>query len=397
MTDKERESLETERATNGGGGRYGAVSLLDDEEEDPDADPGPVPFSGDGDFSSLSLMRIPFISRSGGDDANGDADYAEEVAVPLNSTDRTLRKTRSSFWEDARTFREGTVPQSLVLALAIGLACGVAAFLYYEMLFFFLDFLWKDLPKRYVEGIWPQQYEVLWIPLVGFTMAVFVGLSVVLLGEPGDLAYTVKCVHDKAYISTSHVLPMLVASLFSILGGGSLGPEAPLVAICAAVAGYISRRVFKQRNRNVVRKHTLMGMAGALAAFFGCPLGGSLFALEVNSRFGVEYFEHTVEAIFCGEVCLVVYRFLSGQAIEAIWEIDPNKLGAAYPRQVVVGAVIGLLGAGVAAVFAAFHWRVMDAFGRMGLLDNKRAVKRALLGAVVVVGLGMSIPQTMFW
>jgi H+/Cl- antiporter ClcA len=35
-----------------------------------------------------------------------------------------------------------------------------------------------------------------------------------------------------------------------------------------------------------------MGMAGALAAFFGCPLGGSLFALEVNSRFGVEYFEH---------------------------------------------------------------------------------------------------------
>lgn len=35
-------------------------------------------------------------------------------------------------------------------------------------------------------------------------------------------------------------------------------------------------------------------MAGALAAFFGCPLGGSLFAMEVNSRFGIEYFEHTV-------------------------------------------------------------------------------------------------------
>ena len=36
------------------------------------------------------------------------------------------------------------------------------------------------------------------------------------------------------------------------------------------------------------------GMAGALAAFFGCPLGGSLFAMEVNSRFGIEYFEHTI-------------------------------------------------------------------------------------------------------
>ena len=38
---------------------------------------------------------------------------------------------------------------------------------------------------------------------------------------------------------------------------------------------------------------------GALAAFFGCPLGGSLFALEVNSRFGVEYFEHVSYRVKC--------------------------------------------------------------------------------------------------
>ena len=76
------------------------------------------------------------------------------------------------------------------------------------------------------------------------------------------------------------------------MAGGSLGPEAPLVAICAALAGVISHRVFNQRNTNVVRKHTFMGMAGSLSAFFGVPLGGSLFALEVASRFGIEYFEH---------------------------------------------------------------------------------------------------------
>jgi H+/Cl- antiporter ClcA len=39
-------------------------------------------------------------------------------------------------------------------------------------------------------------------------------------------------------------------------------------------------------------------MSGALSAFFGVPLGDSIFALEVCSRFGVEYFEHLVEAIF---------------------------------------------------------------------------------------------------
>ena len=39
----------------------------------------------------------------------------------------------------------------------------------------------------------------------------------------------------------------------------------------------------------------------------------------------------------------------------------------------------------------------MDQFKRYDLLDNSRAVERALVGAVVVVFLGLVIPQTMFW
>mmetsp|Transcript_57729 Transcript_57729/g.69440 ORF Transcript_57729/g.69440 Transcript_57729/m.69440 type:complete len:269 (+) Transcript_57729:154-960(+) len=193
----------------------------------------------------------------------------------------------------------------------------------------------------------------------------------------------------------NHVVPMVCASMFSILGGGSLGPEAPLVAICAALGGFVSRRVFKQRSRNVVRKHTLMGMAGALAAFFGSPLGGSLFALEVNSRFGIEYFEHTVEAIFSGEVCLVVFRALSGLPIGSIWIIAKPTLASANPVDVLTGAFIGLLGAGVAACFSSLHFKVMDVFGNMGLLVNSRAVYRGLLGGSVIVLLGMLIPHTM--
>ena len=77
-------------------------------------------------------------------------------------------------------------------------------------------------------------------------MSILVGLSVVILGEPGDLAYTIKCVHEKAYVELNHMIPMIVASIFrlvfrfffiykyvqfsmiiffSIIGAGSLGPE----------------------------------------------------------------------------------------------------------------------------------------------------------------------------
>ena len=228
-------------------------------------------------------------------------------------------------------------------------------------------------------------------------MAFCSGLTVKYMGEPGDLAFTVKMVHKKAYLAMDHVMPMVCASQFGILGGGSLGPEAPLIAICAAIGGFISRRVFKRTNRNTVRKHTLMGMAGALAAFFGSPLGGSLFALEVNSRFGVEYFEHMIEAIFCGEVTLAVFRYLAGLPIAPIWDITNPKLAGASATNVVTGALIGLLGAALAWLFAKFHKRVMEFFKSKDLLTDDNAPKRGLVGAIVVVSLGMLIPQTMFW
>lgn len=304
---------------------------------------------------------------------------------------KSLSRTQSSFYEDAREMRPGSIPQSMVVATVIGVVCGLAAYLYYVALFFLLEYVWHTLPESL--GF----TSVSWIPIVGFSMAILVGLSVVLTGEPGDLAYTVKCVHEKAYVSMDHVLPMVLSSQFSILGGGSLGPEAPLVAICAALGGFVSRRIFKQTHRNVIRKHTLMGMAGALAAFFGVPLGGSLFALEINSRFGVEYFEHVVESIFCGEVTLAVFRAASGLPIEPIWNITELKLENATPMMVCVGAGIGLLGAGVASIFAIFHFKVVDIFGSLDLLDNKKAVWRALLGAIFIVGIGMFIPQTLFW
>jgi len=139
-------------------------------------------------------------------------------------------------------------------------------------------------------------------------------------------------------------------------------------------------------------------MAGALAAFFGCPLGGSLFAMEVNSRWGVEYFEHTVEAIFCGEVCLAVFRALANLPIQPIWDITNGvKLEWATPMEICYGALLGLIGGLVAALYASFHWKVMGLFKRWNLMDNSRAVYRAWAGAVVVILLGMLIPHTMFW
>lgn len=171
-----------------------------------------------------------------------------------------LEKVKHSFFEDAKNLATGTIPQSVVLAIAIGTVCGIACWIYYKVLFFLLEFLWDKLPEHLVKGHWDESYYWLWIPIVSLSMCVLVGLAVVFLGEPGDLPYTISRVHHDAYIPMDHVTPMVFASMFSILAGGSLGPEAPLVAICGALGGFVSRRIFRQKYVNVVRKHTLMGM-----------------------------------------------------------------------------------------------------------------------------------------
>ena len=140
-----------------------------------------------------------------------------------------------------------------------------------------------------------------------------------------------------------------------------------------------------------------MGMAGALAAFFGVPLGGSLFALEVCSRFGIEYFEHLVESIFCGEICLMVFRGLSGLPIKPIWnltsEMSPRILEC-KPVDVFMGAFIGLYGAIVAYFFASFHWKNMEFFSKMDLLDNSRAVYRGWAGGFFIVVMALLVPHS---
>jgi hypothetical protein len=169
---------------------------------------------------------------------------------------------QETFWDDCQNFRPGSVPHSTVVGTAIGIFCGLIAFVYYFILQQLLDLLWHQLPALIFAPYVDESLQWLWIPVLGLTMALGVGLTVKLLGEPGDLSYTVERVHGFGFIGMDHVLPMLFASQFSILGGGSLGPEAPLVAICASFSGYISRKLFRQTHMNVIRKHTLMVSLG---------------------------------------------------------------------------------------------------------------------------------------
>lgn len=67
-----------------------------------------------------------------------------------------------------------------------------------------------------------------------------------------------------------------------VCAGGSLGPEAALLALCGSTTSWLARKVFGARGQHL-RNCALMGMTAGLAAFFGVALGGQ------SARHSVRY------------------------------------------------------------------------------------------------------------
>ena len=187
------------------------------------------------DLHDLDRQELP-SSSSGGQQQQQPESFKNRVAKLSSASTRAsqgltmiynkqrdsaalfLDKVKHSFFEDAKSMAAGTIPQSVVVATSIGVVCGVACWIYYTILTFFLEYLWTTLPEQVVIGKWREDLYWLWIPLVSFVMISLVGLTVVFMGEPGDLPYTIGRVHAQAFIPVDHVHPMAFASLFSILG-----------------------------------------------------------------------------------------------------------------------------------------------------------------------------------
>lgn len=144
-----------------------------------------------------------------------------------------------------------------------------------------LHIVWKTIPAlierkaTQIDGgleilnTWGFLYTI----IASVVLAVGAGACIKYLGFPGDLPDVVHCVHVRGYVPMKQTLPMICVSLLSIAAGGSLGPEAPLVAVSASVSGWISMNYFKH-DIIMVQKCTIIGMSAGLSAFFGVQLGG---------------------------------------------------------------------------------------------------------------------------
>jgi len=282
-----------------------------------------------------------------------------------------------------------TYQQIIGCSAIIGIAGGLVATVYYYVLEASLDLVWHKLPEAlapYFDNGFPAgNYLLIATTIGGF----LVGLTLYFMGLPGEVSFVVDSVHDPGRITTRQTPAMIVASLVSIVAGGSAGPEAPLVQINGSFGGWLAKKL--KLSLPTTRVLTFCGMSAALGAFFGAPLGGALFALELPHRRGLEYYEALIPAVLSAILSFVVFRFNTGLSIGGMYHF------VAIPQlsllNLAEGAGLGVVGAMTALIFVGM-FRIV---GQISKYLEHYTILLATLGGLSIGLIALAFPQTLFF
>ena len=292
-------------------------------------------------------------------------------------------QTSETLTANNQDIRDLTYQQTIFCAALIGIFGGLVATAYYYGLEACLHVVWHTLPNVITITDW--SYLLIATTIGGF----FVGLTLRFMGLPGEVAMVVDQVHDPGRIDIGQTPAMIIASLFSITAGGSAGPEAPLVQIIGSFGSWIGNKL--HLNSMSTRILTFCGMSAALGAFFGAPLGGALFALELPHRRGLEYYEAIIPAVLSAILSFFVFRLNTGLTIGGMYHfLAVDELSLMTLMQ---AAALGIVGALTALLFVLI-FRIV---GYFSAFIEHQTILLATIGGLLIGLIALAIPQTLFF
>lgn len=196
----------------------------------------------------------------------------------------------------------GRYARVLALAGLIGVPVSVAAFGFLALLHWLTGFVWEDLPEQWGLDPVPWWWPAPWLLAGGALVAVAVGRL------PGRGGHVPIDGLSPDPVPPSHLPGVLLAALGGLPLGVVLGPEAPLMAVGAALATILAGRWVARGAENALVSTS--GSAAAVAVIFGSPLVAAVFILESAGRAGLRQTRVVLPCLLAAGVGALVFTGL---------------------------------------------------------------------------------------
>lgn len=284
-----------------------------------------------------------------------------------------------------------------LLGVGIGSMTGLVAAAYNKMFEGAIALCWGKA--------WPALFVALprlpvWIGLcmTCTILGMLVGASMWIMGQPtANLPGLVSHFHEglgRVTCSVYRTVRIAIVSTIGICGAGSLGPEAPLVSMGAGVANAIMKFIGHPDDSVVA---TLCGMSSAFSAFFGDPVGGTVFALEVVHRNGLEFYEALVPGVLSGISSCIVCRLVLGKhhmVSSQTWSttsLPTQKTTLSVEQCVAYGLAAGVIGGSIGKAWIKALRLIKPRLAALPI------VVLTALGGLLIGAVGALAPATLFW
>lgn len=287
----------------------------------------------------------------------------------------------------------------VILTIAFGAFAGAFCWAFFFLMNLGIDLLWNRTPA-FLEGIGLPAvvYPLVFCVLGGLAIGWFqkrVG------AYPDDMNTVLAEVKKTGRYEYKHIKAMFVGALLPLLFGGSIGPEAGLTGVIAGLCTWVGDRL--RFVGGEMRELANAGTAAIISAIFAAPLFGlaaPLFGYADKSEEGAPDAPAHLEVP--KPLKIVVYILSIAGALGAFMALGHffgGGGGLPHFSQMSVSALelawmipLMLVGAAAGWLFHAFGALVRWASTRLG----NRPVIKALIAGVVLGGIGIFLPFTMF-
>lgn len=247
---------------------------------------------------------------------------------------------------------------SFLIGLSMGIIAFVMDYFVYKLVFWKFSIV-ELIIHNYGLAWFAYTGMSMFLMLLGSLMTAYLGITALGSGVAEAMGFLNGVIFPD-FIEIRTLIVKFCGVVLAVSAGICGGKEGPLVHIGSIVGIliiYIPIDIFKYfRNDTEKRKFMSMGLAAGVAAAFGAPIGGSLFAYELSKPNTFFTFSLTWRVFFACSIStfsLNIFKslqngtgitILSAGLIKLGSDNDPADL-AELPAAIIFGVIGGLLGA----------------------------------------------------